>query len=441
MSHPMKNPIKLICRTASRCRCLGADCSGATAVMLALALSSILGLAGLGTEVASWYMTTQTMQAAADAAAYTAAIAQSKGASAAQLTTEAQSIASGYHFVSGTAGVSVTVNDPPASGHYAGKSTAVEVIVAQPQAPLISGLFMSSGPTLQARSVAAAVTTGSGCVLTLDKGDVVDLSDSGGSVLNLNSCSLYVNSDDPSDLTMSGSATIDAGAAYITGGVKTSGGAALDTTKGTYTGTPPISDPYAGVAVPYYSGCNQTNYSDGSSTPQTISAVGTTPYVFCNGLSLSGSASLTLNPGIYIIDRGSFSVSGGATLSATGGVTMVLTSSTGANYATASFSGGSTISVTAPTTGATAGLAFFQDRNAPSSGTNSFSGGATQNITGAIYFPDQSVAYSGGGGTTGSGCTQLVVFKATFSGGSSFANNCAGVGTSTIGSTSTQLVE
>jgi hypothetical protein len=34
---------------------LGANCSGAAAVMLALSLGSILGLAGLGTEVASWY--------------------------------------------------------------------------------------------------------------------------------------------------------------------------------------------------------------------------------------------------------------------------------------------------------------------------------------------------------------------------------------------------
>jgi hypothetical protein len=410
-------------------------------VMLALSLASILGVAGLGTEVASWYMTTQTMQAAADAAAYTAAIAQSKGASAAQLTTEAQSIASGYHFVSGSAGVSVTANNPPTSGGHKGNSTAVEVIVAQPQTPLISGLFMSSGPTLQARSVAAAVTTGSGCVLALDKGNVVDVTDSGNTILNLNGCSLYINSDDSAALTLSGNATIDAGAAYITGGVSTSGKAALDTTKGTYTGTPPISDPYANVAIPYYSGCNQNNYDDSSSTPQTISATGTTPYVFCNGLALSGQSSLTLNPGIYIVDRGSLSMSGGSTLTATGGVTIVLTSSTGSNYATASVSGGSIASVTAPCTGATAGLAFFQDRNAPTSGSDSFTGGSTQNINGALYFPNQTVTFSGGSGTGGPVCTQLVAYRLSFSGSSTFNNNCASVCTATIGSSSTQLVE
>jgi hypothetical protein len=436
----MRNLISLIGRSASRGAALGADCTGATAVMLALSLSSILGMAGLGTEVAAWYMTKQTMQGAADAAAYTAVTAKGRGASVAQLTTEAKSIASSYNFVSDSAGVTVTVNNPPISGHYAGKSTAVEVIIAQPQTPLISGLFMSSGPTLQARSVAAAITTGSGCILALDRGDVVDVTDSGSTILNLNGCSLYINSDDSAALTMSGSATIDAGAAYISGGVSTSGKAALDTTKGTYTGVAPINDPYADVAVPYYSGCTQNNYSDNSSTPQTLTA-GVTPYVFCNGLTLSGSSSLTLNPGVYIVDRGSFSMSGQSTLTATGGVTIILTSSTGSNYATVSISGGSTVSLTAPCTGPTAGLAFFQDRNAPSSGTDSFTGGSTQNITGAIYFPDQTVTYSGGSATGGAVCTQLVANQLRFSGSSSLNNNCASVCTATIGSTSNQLVE
>jgi hypothetical protein len=440
VSSPMRNPIKHICRVSPCFRDLAADCNGAAAVMLALALSTVLGLAGLGTEVAAWYTAKQTMQGATDAAAFTAVTAKSAGASAAQFTTEARSIASNYGYANGTAGVTVTVNNPPLSGSYAGNSSAVEVIISQPQTPLISGVIMSSGPTIKARSVAAAVTTGTGCVLTLDKGDVVDATDSGSSVLNLNGCSLYINSDDPAALTMTGAATIDAGAAYITGGVSLAGSAALDTTKGTYTGTPPINDPYAGVAIPSYSGCNQTSYSLTGVATATISAVGTTPYVFCNGLSVGNSASLTLGAGIYVIDRGSFSVSGAATVTATSGTTIVLTSSTGANYATASIGNSANVSVTAPSTGATAGLAFYQDRNAPSSGTDSFGGAATVTIVGALYFPDQAVSYAGSSGT--SACTQLVAYQVSFSGATTFNNSsCGSVGTSTIGSQSTQLVE
>jgi len=441
MSGSMSNPIKHICRESSGLRALAADCSGGAAVMLALALSSVLGLAGLGTEVAAWYTTKQTMQGAADAAAYTAVTALGKGATLAQLTTEAKSVAGNYNFINGTAGVTVTVNSPPVSGSYAGKSTAVEVIVSQPQTPMISGILMSSGPTITARSVGAAVTTGSGCVAALDKGDVVDVTDSGSTVLNLNSCSLYINSSDSAALTMTGGAIIDAGAAYITGGVSTSGGAALETTKGTYTGTPPINDPYAYNNIPSYSGCAQNNYSNNSSTPVTINATGTTPYVFCNGLNLTSHASLTLGPGVYVIDRGSFSMGGQSTLTATGGATIVLTSSTSSGYATASITGGASVSVTAPTTGATAGLAFFQDRNAPTGSDNKFTGGDTQNIVGAIYFPNQNVTYAGGAATGGATCTQLIAYTLKFSGNSTFNSNCGAAGTSTIGTTSNQLVE
>jgi Flp pilus assembly protein TadG len=407
----MSNPIKHLCRQSSCLGDLAADRSGAAAVMMALALSAVLGVAGLGTEVAAWYTTKQTMQGASDAAAFTAATARTAGVTAAQLTSEAKSIAGRYGFTDGTSGVTVTVNNPPTSGSYAGSSNAVEVIISQPQTPLISGVIISSGPTIRARAVAASVTSGSGCVVALDRGDVVDVTDSGNTVLNLNSCSLYINSSDPAALTMTGGAVIDAGAAFISGGVSTSGGAALATTNGTFTGTPPISDPYAYETVPYYSGCNQTNYSNNSATPQTINAVGTTPYVFCNGLSLGGgNSSLTLGPGIYVIDRGLFSIGGSSTLTATSGATIVLTSSTASNYATATINGGASVSVTAPTTGATAGLAFFQDRNAPTAGTNanSFSGGGTQNIVGAIYFPNQGVTYAGGATSGGATCTQLL---------------------------------
>ena len=86
-----------------------------------------------------------------------------------------------------------------------------------------------------------------------------------------------------------------------------------------------------------------------------------------------------------------------------------------------------------PTTGATAGLAFFQDRHAPSTSSNSLSGGSTQTIQGAIYFPNEPVTYSGGSGNTPATCTQLVVLRATFSGNSTLNSNCTGTGVASIG--------
>src|SRR5438270_44987 len=87
------------------------DRSGATAVAIALALTAVLGFAGLGTEAASWYYTKRNMQGAADAAAASAganlAITLQRGGSvsSSQFTTDAQSIAAKYGFVHGTGNV------------------------------------------------------------------------------------------------------------------------------------------------------------------------------------------------------------------------------------------------------------------------------------------------------------------------------------------------
>ena len=287
----------------------------------------------------------------------------------------------------------------------------------------------------------AVGASGNGCVLALDTANVTDDSLSGGATLNLSNCSLYINSVSTHALSMSGGARINALSAFITGNYSTSGGATLNTTNGTFTGVAPIGDPYANVSIPSYSGCNQTNFHLSGGASQTLSVGSSGVYVFCNGLNLSGGASLTLNPGIYVINGGSFNLSGGTTFNATGGVTIVLTGSTAAGYATANISGGANVSITAPTSGPTAGLAFFQDRNAPSSGTDSFSGGTTQTITGAIYFPHQAVNYSGGATAGGSNCTQLIAYTMTFSGGSTFNNNCAGVGTAAIGGGNSRIIE
>jgi len=143
---------------------------------------------------------------------------------------------------------------------------------------------------------------------------------------------------------------------------------------------------------------------------------------------------------VYIIDRGVLDLTGGATLNATAGVTIVLTSSTGSNYATAQIDGGTTLNITAPTTGATKGLAIFQDQRAPTSGTDTITGERRSMLTGALYFPSQTLNYQGGSSTT-SLCTQLVAFRVNYTGGTKFNNTCGGTGVTGIGTTNTGLVE
>ncbi len=420
------------------------DRKGGVAVLTAVALTGLLGAAGLGTEATLWYVAKRDMQAAADAAAFSAATAEGAGQNSTAFDDAANAVTTKYGFTNGSNGVVVAINNPPKNGSYTTNGQAIEVIVSQTQTMLFSKLFMSSAPTVSSRAVGLPGSSSGGCVMALDKGSVTDLSDSGSSTLTLNDCSLLVNSSSADALNLSGSVQISAEAAYIVGGWEKSGTAAITTTNGITTGATPAADPYASVPIPTYSPttCN-ANHASVLGTASVGPTVAGGTYVFCNGLSLSGSsAKLTLQPGTYIINGGSLSMSGGATITGTGGVTIVLTSSTGTNYGSVQESGSSTLDIVAPATGPTAGMAIYQDRNAPSSASNSFSGSTSQSITGAMYFPSAGVSYSGSTTTsTASQCTQLIGYTLTFSGSTTFNANCTGVGVKGMSTSSTKLVE
>jgi hypothetical protein len=171
--------------------------------------------------------------------------------------------------------------------------------------------------------------------------------------------------------------------------------------------------------MPTQGGCsNGTNKSYGHSNSglQTLN-----PGVWCNGVSFTNDAQIKLNPGVYYVNGGNFNVGGAVQMSGTG-VTIVLTGS-GSNYANATIGNGATVTLSAPTSGATADIAFFGDRNAPASTTSNFGGGATMNITGAIYLPTETVQFQNGI-TNPSGCTQLIAGIIQFQGGAEFSNNC-----------------
>ena len=261
------------------------DRRGAVAVLLAIALSVIVGFAGLVSEVASWYYTTRSMQGAVDSAASTSAAELASATSSGltvtgdQLRTAPRSIAATFNFTNGTGNTTVTVNNPPAtttnltacSSPFTSFNCYVEVIISQPQTALLSALFMSTGPTITARAVALAnlTATDDGCVVALSTAaKAIDISTVGSPALTLNDCAIYDNSpDNPGALTLGGAATINAKAAYIVGTVSGSG---LTTTDGTFEGVNPILDPYAGRSFTWPSSkpnasagtnCDQNNYN------------------------------------------------------------------------------------------------------------------------------------------------------------------------------------
>lgn len=417
-------------RSAARAyRNLAADRGGASAVMVAFAITGLLGLAGLGTETAQWYVTKRTMQGAADASAYGAALA---GTDSTVYTAEADAIAASHGFVNGAAGVTVTVNVPPKSGNYTTNSSAIEVVIQQPEHRLFSNFYLASDPIIGARAVVLR-GLGPDCVLALNGTASADAFVNGTTNVDLVKCGLAVNSNSASALDIVGSAQIAADSASIVGGI--AGNGTLTTVNGTFTGATAVPDPYQNVQIPSYLPLPCTPLpTDG----QTVDASSVTGGVvrFCGSLSLSGHETITLENGIFIFDGGSVSLNN-STLNLIK-ATIILTSANGNNYGTVSILGGSTLNASAPTTGPTAGIVFYQDRNAPTGVNDTFAGGTTQNIQGALYFPSQTVDFAGGT-QTGSGCTQIVAAEVDFKGNANLESNCTGTGVKTIASLPKQV--
>jgi hypothetical protein len=303
------------------------------------------------------------------------------------------------------------------------------VIIREPQTRLLSVLFDSGPLSIRARAVAVGMG-GKGCVIALDPTASGAATVQGTAAVELDGCSLYDNSASATALATGGSGTLKAESISIVGGLANTTG--ITTTDGIATGQPPASDPYADATYGGFTGCDKTNLNVKSDL--TID-----PGVYCNGIQVNSGATLTLNPGIYYFDQGEFKVNGGATVNGAG-VTLVFTSSNGRNYASATINGGANVNLSAPTSGPTAGIVLFGDRNMTADTAFKLNGGSTELFDGAIYLPKADVSFAGGASST-NGCLQLIANKVTFVGNANFAVNCEGKGTRAIASALAKLTE
>jgi Putative Flp pilus-assembly TadE/G-like len=402
---------------------------GSVAIIVAIMLLMLIGFSALGTEVVYAMFKQRQMESTASSAALAGAIALMTGHPT-DFTIETRAIATMAGFTNGTAGVTVTINHPPLTGPNTGNSSAVEVIIGQPQTLPLSGMFRAGPWSVTGRAVATQGNSASDCVLALDSGSATGVSMSNGVSVNLSQCGLGVNATGASALSVTGGATLTTKSVSVSGTDTVNGGGTINATNGVKTSQPVVANPYSGTVVPSDAACmTYTNMS------QTLS-----PGVYC-GMSIGNGVNVVLSAGVYVIagnSNGGFSVAGGSTVSGTN-VTIVLTGS-GSNYATANISNGAIVTLSAPTTGATAGLVFFADPNSPSSPGSTFGGGSQMTLTGALYFPSQTVSYENGTTTTAT-CTQLIAWLIVFQGGASFNSNCANTGVGTIGASPSKLVE
>jgi hypothetical protein len=194
---------------------------------------------------------------------------------------------------------------------------------------------------LTTRTRFAAVVTQSIYVLNATAGS--SLSVSGNAAINIPG-SLVVDSTSKTALTENGNASIKAASVQVVGGVTKSGNATLS--PAATTGVSVVANPLANLTGPSTSGLGSYGAVSDSKGSYTLC-----PGIY-KSISASGNASLTLNPGVYLIEGGGFTVTGNASISGTG-VTIYNTSSTypssTGSYGGITLSGNGTFSLTAPT--------------------------------------------------------------------------------------------
>ena len=402
---------------------------GSMSVLIAIGLTVLLGFAALGVDVSLWLRARSNAQSAADAAANSAGAAAYQTNSTARILADVDAMAAANGFQNGMNGVTVTMNNPPKSGAYAGNASAYEVIITAPQKVyLASALAGAKAPTVTGRAVAALVFKNPGptfptCILGLSPlANNVDVTFNGGNTVTANGCEVEADSPSSKSVNTNGGGSIHSKAVRTVGGV-TGGNIFVTDNPGIWTNQASIPDPYANRQIPSMPPASGPNKWSGTVTN---TGSGDPPVMTING-NVDVKGNTTLSPGIYIINNGSFNDQ--AQYSVTGnGVTLILTSSTPASdLGTFSVTGGATLNLTAPTHGPTAGMALWADKNLPNK-EDTFAGGSTGGLVGAIYLPSHDVKYAGNS-VTASKCAQMIAYNIIFTGSSTFNHNCDGVGT------------
>ena len=305
---------------------------GFTILAYALMVFVVLGFTGLAIDAGYLQWQRRLMQSAADAGAMGALremeLGRTNTAPTNDLTLAAQNDAALNGFTSGTNGVTVTLNNPPASGTFSGVNTAAQAIISRSYPTFFMRMLGTNSVTVSVQSVAQTTTSyGSigGCIYALDPTTGNGLVVSGGTTTVTTSCSAVVESDNSQAFVISGGATWDFTShnAHIgvVGGSQ-SDGDIYDTTLTPKVAETPATitspgDPLINIPTPCptsATGCTTTGLvTTIQATNATYSSSTTlSPGVYCNGITVHSPATVTLNPGVYIM------VGGGLTASSNG---------------------------------------------------------------------------------------------------------------------------
>lgn len=392
---------------------------GALLVLVALSMVGLMGMMVLAIDVGMLHRKKRIAQMAADAAAKAGAIEIYRDRTDSVFASP-RSEATRNGFTHGIAHREVIVTWPspgpsPYSGNYFVK---VEV---RDTATSIFGRLLGR-PTVPVIATAWGGVTGGAqtCILALDPDDRDALIvQSGGHVITSN-CNVAVNSNNTQAMCVTGS---QGGSLSGTPPPQISITGYYDTScSGTVTGTvstaqtaasdqlasvvPTLADTLSNSLGTCEGGVYDEHRNDYAVNVTLNPSVGVngTNKAFCGGIHIQGSGqTLTLNPGIYVVRGGGFTMTSGGSVVGTG-VTIVNLNPPPpekvSKFQPIDISGSGTLNLTAMTTGTFAGIVFYTPRlqgGAPGVvQLNRVHSSANVVITGAMYFPDQPLEVGSG---------------------------------------------
>ncbi len=363
------------------------DKSGAVLIYSAFMIPVILGVSGLSVDVGSWYANKRGAQAAADAGAIGAALEilrVNQNDDGGDVTeSEIQAIAIQIASLNGyddDAGDEIEVSYPPKYGPYAGAEDSVEVIVRRPASVFLARILFAEDVTVAGRAVAAGKFDDT-CMWALNKTKKNTIKISGGAQVDL-PCGILSNSNDPNE-----SMGVDGGSCIRATNIKAAGDCFEPSV---IQHVVQENDPFADMMPPSYGPCtNRKNIMVKSGDTKTLK-----PGVYCGRITVNSGGTLNFNPGDYVLDGAALTVASDGVVTGDG-VSFYITENSGQGDSI-NVSANADVDLSAPTEGDMEGVLFYHNRNSPTNITHHVAGGATMNLEGIMYFPNQNLLFAGG---------------------------------------------
>lgn len=350
---------------------------GATAIVFALSAIPFIGAAGVAVDHSRAFFAKSALQAATDAAALSAA-------STSVATSDRMATAQSVFAVN--VGDTLSVKTAVPSVSVVNDTVSVTSSI---QLPMTLTRIMGYQTIAITASSSAAVGKSYGnaapaCVLALSTTVDGAFYVNGTTNFEAINCGVYTNSTANESMRAVGAPTVSASNFCTVGGADING----NFLPLPVTGCAAVPDPFANLAAPASEEClGSAQVLVLKKGEHTLS-----PGTYCGGLKLMAQAIVTFEPGVYVIKGGALIFRSGSQ-SIGSSVGFYLTG-TGAQM---DVNGGADVAITASATGPLAGIAVAQDATANAGATSMYQGGGAVQLTGALYFPTQTLQIGGNG--------------------------------------------